>query len=108
MNRMKYRMKYRGVTLMFIGLGGFILPIFGIQFRVLNPSDQGPTGKLVVAGIGLVLFVIGSKKDHAASDPQPPTKAASTGLKPLQTCPKCYRALVANKKFCTACGTPVS
>lgn len=115
------RLKSWGITLMFIGAAGFLLPLIGMQFRLLSLLGDGPAGRLVVAGIGLVLFLIGSAKGQGSSKAQPvktqPVKTqaqansgAGGGTAAARTCPnpQCRRPLAANKKFCTACGTKVA
>lgn len=52
-----------GVMMLFMGLGGFILPFFGYQFRLLNLLGSA---QFVVAGIlailGLIVFIAGLRE----------------------------------------------
>ena len=52
-----------GIMMMFMGIGGFVLPLMGVQFRILSFFGAG---QYVVAGIlavvGLILLVAGKKK----------------------------------------------
>ena len=47
-----------GTRLPFIGVGGFVLPFFGLQFDVLRPLGRAiPIGAAIVAIVGYILVV---------------------------------------------------
>ena len=52
-----------GAMMIFLGVGGFILPFFGYQFKLLNLLGSG---QFVVAGIlailGLIVFILGLRE----------------------------------------------
>lgn len=49
-----------GVTMLIIGVGSFILPLMGLQFKILIPlGDAAPIGGVVLAILGGVLIAIG-------------------------------------------------
>lgn len=54
-------MKKWGLGLILIGIGVFVLPLLGLQFKGLNKLDEGTRTILAIAaaGIGVVLFLLG-------------------------------------------------
>ena len=58
-----------GIRLMVIGIGAFVLPLFGYQFRILAPFGYAiPIAATVVAIAGYIIFVQASKQ----ASPQAP------------------------------------
>ena len=105
-------MKTWGATLIVVGLGSFILPMIGLQFRLLNLFGGSPVAGLIVAGAGGFLFFLGSKKEQAsdsspAGQPDRPAVSNPSPSSAARRCPnpQCSRAVAAGKNFCTACGT---
>jgi hypothetical protein len=45
-------MKQWGVTLIFIGLGSFVLPMIGLQFRLLNSIADQPAPRMSITTVG--------------------------------------------------------
>lgn len=61
-------MRSLGVLLIVLGAGSLILPLVGLQFRLLEPLDPyQPIAGIVVAVIGAVLFVLAQQRASAAS-----------------------------------------
>jgi drug/metabolite transporter (DMT)-like permease len=61
-------MRSLGVLLIVLGAGSLILPLVGLQFRLLEPLDPyQPIAGMVVAVIGAVLFVLAQQRASAAS-----------------------------------------
>ena len=52
-------MKQWKVTLIFIGRASYILPMAGLQFRLLNLPGSNPAAGIFVAAVGGVLFILG-------------------------------------------------
>jgi hypothetical protein len=57
-------MKQWGATLIFIGLGSFVLPMIGLQFRLLNLFGGSPAAGMFVAAVGGVLLAVGFMKER--------------------------------------------
>jgi len=62
-------MKQWGVTLIFIGLGSFVLPMIGLQFRLLNLFGGSPAAGMFVAAVGGVLLAVGFMKERTQISP---------------------------------------
>jgi hypothetical protein len=62
-------MKQWGATLIFIGLGSFVLPMIGLQFRLLNLFGGSPAAGMFVAAVGGVLLAVGFMKERAQISP---------------------------------------
>jgi hypothetical protein len=63
-----------GVALLILGLGSFLLPMFGLQFPLLSifgPENETIVG-IAVAVIGAVLIVIGTMQRRRTAPPPPP------------------------------------
>ena len=61
-------MRSLGVLLVVLGAGSLILPLVGMQFRLLEPLDPyQPFAGIVVAAIGVVLFVLAQQRATAAA-----------------------------------------
>jgi hypothetical protein len=70
-------MRGLGVALLILGIGSFILPLFGMQFRILNllGEQSQPVVAVVLAVIGAVLlFVSMSRGQGEAVQPSQPSK----------------------------------
>ncbi len=70
-------MRGLGVALLILGIGSFILPLFGMQFRILNllGEQSQPVVAVVLAVIGAVLlFVSMSRGQGEAVQPSQPPK----------------------------------
>ncbi|TCZ78799.1 hypothetical protein E0485_06905 [Paenibacillus albiflavus] len=56
-------MRNFGVILLILGIGGFILPYFGIQFKIFNKLGEYETiGEIAAIVIGAILVVISLMK----------------------------------------------
>ena len=122
-------MKRWGLLLIVIGLGSFILPRIGMQFRLINLTGGDPreSGVLFII-VGAVLFVIGQALESRPrltprAQGAPPAQVAAPGrpvqARPVQTpppaaptagpsfCGSCGTRLEGPVKFCTACGAPI-
>jgi hypothetical protein len=118
-------MKRWGALLIVIGVGSFVLPAIGMQFRLINVfgGDPSSSGTLFIIA-GAVLFFIGQALESRAR----PTPRASTGVPPARVaapqrpiqaqpsaaatggpnfCGSCGTRLTRPMKFCTTCGTPI-
>ncbi len=118
-------MKRWGLLLVVIGVGSFILPMFGMQFRLVNLAGGDPSASGVLFIIaGAVLYLIGQALESRvrptprASAGVPPAQAAATGRPVLAQsppaattgpnfCGSCGTRLTRPVKFCTACGAPI-
>jgi hypothetical protein len=117
-------MKRWGLLLIVIGIGSFVLPAIGMQFRLINLAggDPSTSGVLFIVA-GAVLYLIGQAVEGRARPtlrPQgaPPAQAAAPG-RPVQApppaaptagptfCGNCGTRLTRPVKFCTACGAPI-
>jgi hypothetical protein len=56
-----------GFYLMFFGIGSIILNFFGLEFQILMWLGEGYTGRLIIAGVGLLLIILGNSKDSEES-----------------------------------------
>jgi hypothetical protein len=62
-----------GVVLLIIGVGSFILPQFGFQFKLV--SLFGPASGFIFGGVGLVLLILSFvMKKEAPTTSQGPAK----------------------------------
>lgn len=122
-------MKGWGTLLVLLGVGSFILPAFGMQFRLINAfgGDPSSSGVLFII-VGGVLYFIGQARERGARPapaPQaaravtpaqaaPPARPAPVPVQPLQAastggpnfCGSCGTRLMRPMKFCTKCGAP--
>jgi hypothetical protein len=56
-------MKGLGIVLIIIGAGSFILPQFGIQFRLMSAfGENQPIAAAVAIGLGLLLVFLSLRK----------------------------------------------
>lgn len=123
-------MKGWGTLLVLLGVGSFILPAFGMQFRLINAfgGDPSSSGILFII-VGGVLYLIGQARERGtrpAAAPRapsglppaqapPPGRPAAPQVQPLQGastggpsfCGNCGTALTRPMKFCTKCGAPI-
>lgn len=61
-------MRSLGVLLIVLGAGSVLLPLVGLQFRLLEPLDPyQPFAGIIVAVIGVVLFVLAQNRAAAAA-----------------------------------------
>jgi len=69
-------MRGLGVALLILGIGSFILPLVGMQFRLLSLFGEGsqPIVAIVIAVIGAVLIFVSMSRDQgeAVQPSQPP------------------------------------
>jgi hypothetical protein len=55
-----------GVLLIIFGIGSLILPQFNLQFRLMSLLDNlQPIAGIIVAAIGVLLVVLGIRKNRA-------------------------------------------
>ena len=108
-------MKSLGAVLIVIGLGSYVLPLLGMQFRLMAWAQDKPVAGIIVAGVGAVLLAAGVAKDKAASRPRTPSPQptgkpplAVPGARPVSApgprCPHCGQSLAAGDAFCWSCG----
>src|SRR5262249_21244013 len=114
-----------GLLLIVIGLGSFILPLFNMQFQLINLTGGDPkTSGVLFIIAGAVLYLIGQAAEgRARPAPRPaaavpPAQVAAPG-RPVQPpppapptagptfCGNCGTRLTRPVKFCTACGAPI-
>jgi len=111
-------MKNWGLTLIVIGLGSFILPIVGIQFSLISlfgEENQTLVG-LGIAGLGAILYAVGSIRERLSPDQAP--FAPPAGEEARATPAAQQKESVASRTVgreptagtaqlrCSACGTP--
>jgi len=69
-----------GLTLLFIGIFSFILPLLGLQFRILNILGGRQEGSFIFIGAGVILYLASLRKGRRPPEretfPQPPLKRA--------------------------------
>lgn len=116
-------LKRGGVGLLFLGIGSFILPLFGMQFRLLNLfGAAAPVAGVFFALVGGGLLLAGIIK--GSGSPAAPMKQAVPPMAnqtlPLQPaysppanisprkCMRCGEALALTDTFCGGCGAPAS
>ena len=56
-------MQSLGALLIFFGIGSIILNSIGLEFKLLMWLGEGYTGRLLIAGVGLLLVIAGYIKD---------------------------------------------
>jgi hypothetical protein len=57
-------MKSWGVTCLILGVGSYVLPKFGMQFRLLSLFGEAtPIVAAVLTVLGIVLLVVGARQD---------------------------------------------
>jgi hypothetical protein len=118
-----------GVILLFLGIGSFILPLIGMQFRLINIFGDDPaTSAIVFIIAGAVLVAIGKARERgpraaapspaapqAPAVPQnpPPRPTVPANPQPLSAaggsrfCGNCGAAVKTGAKFCASCGQAV-
>ena len=116
-------LKRIGGTLLVIGIGGFVLPLFGMQFRLLNLFGEAqPVVGALMAMIGLTLFAIGLIAGKAAPSgtattapaarPAVNAALATPSVTPQMNTPRrcvhCGELLLAADRFCAECGRPAA
>jgi len=111
-------MKRLGAFLVFIGVGSFILPLFGMQFRLIDLFGEGARMAAggIAAGLGLLLLLIGvathksAARAPAAVPPRLPPTSGPPPLPPIQpptACTSCGAPTSAHQSFCGTCGAPL-
>ena len=59
-------MKNLGIFLIIMGIGSFILPMMGLQFRLMSLMDKGqPAAGIVVAMMGGLFTYLGIKSERS-------------------------------------------
>jgi hypothetical protein len=117
-----------GVILLFLGIGSFILPLIGMQFRLLNIFGDDPAASAIVFIIaGAILVAIGKARQRgpravapsqaapqAPAVPQTPSPGPAVPAipQPLSAagsrfCANCGAAVKPGAKFCASCGQAV-
>jgi len=123
-------MKGWGTLLVLLGVGSFILPAFGMQFRLINVfgGDPSSSGVLFII-VGAVLYLVGQARERGGARPTaapqapsrlppaqaPPMRPAPPQVQPVQAaapegahfCGSCGAQLARPMKFCTNCGAPI-
>lgn len=114
-------LKRWGVTLLVLGVGSFILPLLGMQFRILNVfGDAQPIVGIGMAVLGGALLLIGLVTGNSAPAlnttrpnlpvnrvPPPPRVAAPIAARPRNEpsrCTRCGDLLQPGNSFCAECG----
>ncbi len=115
-------MKQWGVTLIFIGLGSFVLPMIGLQFRLLNLLGGKPAAGIFIAAVGGVLLALSFMKDRASVAQSPDSTKERRGLvdravsqsqsQPIKVtgmrCAACGAENTQGDQFCGGCGAPLA
>lgn len=114
-------MKRVGISLIIFGAGGLILPLLGLQFRLLNILGTAQNSVPIVALItGIILLVVGVKSDspgykrgnvsnmknsdsnyHATN--QVGGSPGSNLRNKMKTCPNCGESVSDKIKSCPGC-----
>jgi len=56
-------MREIAVLMVAFGVGGILLPLLGLQFRILSIFGEGQTGiSILLLVVGIVLFIAGKEK----------------------------------------------
>lgn len=119
-------MKSIGAFLMTLGTLGFVLPLIGVQFRLISLLGDTPILKIIMIGVGAVLFVVGLVVDATRRAPQPagfaPQPPPLPGIAPayggpvmpphggpgvdqfMMNCPRCNSLESRTARFCGRCG----
>lgn len=119
-------MKSIGAFLMTLGTLGFVLPLIGVQFRLINLLGDTPTIKIIMIGVGAALFVVGLIVDGTRRTAQPagfaPQPPPLPGVAPvyggqfmpppvgpavdqfMMNCPRCNSLESRAARFCGRCG----
>jgi carbon starvation protein CstA len=63
-----------GVALLILGLGSFLLPMLGLQFRLLSifGEENETIAGIALAVIGAVLIIVGTMQRRRSAPPPPP------------------------------------
>ena len=123
-------MKGWGVLLIFLGIGSFVLPALGMQFRLIELFGDDPraSGAMFIV-VGALLYAVGSALERrsqrraaaqrapaaapaavrpAAASPVPVAPvAAAAAASGLNFCGNCGTRITKAGKFCTSCGAPL-
>jgi protein-S-isoprenylcysteine O-methyltransferase Ste14 len=71
-----------GVLLVILGVGSFVLPMIGYQFRLMEPIEPyQPWAGIIVAAVGLITVIFaarGRRAPQATVVEQPPSTPPST------------------------------
>jgi len=120
-----FSMKEWGVTLIFIGLGSFVLPMIGLQFRLLNLLGGSPAAAMFVAAVGGVLLALGFMKERGqfpslakpADSGRPKLATTERGTSQPQSrpikevgirCMACGGENAQGDQFCGSCGATLA
>ena len=60
-------MKNLGCFLMILGVGSFVLPLFGLQFKIMRLFGESPTVAIIMAIVGIALFAMSGGKGKRAA-----------------------------------------
>jgi hypothetical protein len=85
-----------GVLLVILGVGSFVLPMIGYQFRLIEPLEPyQPWAGIVLAAIGLITVLYAGRRRAApttvvetTTTPPPPPPAAAPPQPPSQQPPE--------------------
>lgn len=59
-------MKSLGGTLLILGIGSFILPLMGFQFRLISIFGNNQTiAAIIMVIVGIILLLVGGNKSQA-------------------------------------------
>jgi drug/metabolite transporter (DMT)-like permease len=58
-----------GVLLVILGVGSFVLPMIGYQFRLIEPLDPyQPWAGIALAAVGLVIVILAARARRAPAE----------------------------------------
>ncbi|MBI5685814.1 MAG: hypothetical protein HZC54_12130 [Verrucomicrobia bacterium] len=109
-----------GAAMVVLGVGSFLLPMLGIQFRIFNlfgaHQTEAAIGSIVIGAVLFIVCAIRGRSDSASEPAQPNAPTASvppplpppaSGASSPATCPKCGAKAAAGDRFCMECGGPL-
>lgn len=116
-------LKRWGAFLIVLGLGSLVLPMLGLQFRLIQLLGDRPGVGWTVAGVGLLLALLGaatggSRRGAAPAPmqpgqpgPPPPMRAVPAFFDQMfgrSQCPQCGHAIRKKARFCPRCGASLA
>jgi RNA polymerase subunit RPABC4/transcription elongation factor Spt4 len=102
-------MRKWGLTLLFIGTVSFVLPLIGLQLRIMNIFGGRKEVSLLLIGAGAILFLASLAKSRRTppgeSSPMPRMERPETQE---SSCPACGAKIAPDDRFCGVCGVTLS